>query len=313
VISSSYTTLSTLHAPKLLAPVHYVVVDQETKSIVVSLRGTLGLSDIVTDLTASYINFKYHDIEGFVHSGIYQSALQIASSTITEAVAEVLNQYPSYDLVLTGHSLGGGCAALLTMLWSQPTFLPDGTIKFVIKPASGLPPRPIHCYVFACPAIVSPDLSKFLSNLITTFVYRNDVIPCLSLGLISDFRNITISFGHEEGMAESVIAKVLGIYKEEERDELWYWALLKTLRADMKADKLYPPGRIFWINGREGDQVVDPTVDKAGTSLLSIWEVDDVEDAFSELFFSTSMFSDHSPHHYEGSLELLMSLDKFKR
>ena len=48
IISSSFDSLTTLHAPRVLAPVHYVVVDQETKSVVVSLRGTLGLSDIVT-------------------------------------------------------------------------------------------------------------------------------------------------------------------------------------------------------------------------------------------------------------------------
>ena len=48
IISSSFDSLATLHAPRLIAPVHYVVVDQETKSVVVSLRGTLGLSDIVT-------------------------------------------------------------------------------------------------------------------------------------------------------------------------------------------------------------------------------------------------------------------------
>ena len=48
-------------------------------------------------------------------------------------------------------------------------------------------------------------------------------------------------------MSERVIGKVLGISNDQtdgskEADELWYWALLKTLRADMRADKLFPPG-----------------------------------------------------------------------
>lgn len=122
-------------------------------------------------------------------------------------------------------------------------------------------------------------------------------------------------------MAEGVIGKVLGIFQENKtnsqgvpeihRDDLWYWALLKTLRADMKAEKLYPPGTVFWINANNDqfqDNVVSETVDvdaNVNTTPLSISEVDDVEITFSEIVFSTSMFTDHSPHHYEGSLELL--------
>lgn len=334
--------------------------------MVVSLRGTLGLSDIVTDLTAHYDYFVYQDgIDGYVHSGIYNSAKLISKSSIRQAVTDALNSHPSYKLVLTGHSLGGGCAALLSMLWSKRVVSDDGTIgtlphfntlidnfvEFVTNTSFGFPLRPIHCFVFACPAIMSGDLSKSFKDLVTTFIYRHDVVPCLSLGMVRDFRNITVSFCHEEGLAESVIAKVLGIFREEsgygmggggrgstsplqaeskERDELWYWALLKTLRADMKAEKLHPPGRVYWINGQQSGFVTDqepassttPTESEDDESLdgekdkkkrqettpLSIWEVDDVEIAFSEIVFSTSMFTDHSPHHYEGSLSLLSKL-----
>lgn len=245
--------------------------------------------------------------------------------------------------------MGGGCAALLAMLWSRRRVNPvDGTVDFVTDTSKGLPLRPIHCYIFACPAVMSADLSKSFYDLVTTFIYRHDIVPCLSLGLVRDFRNITVSFCHEEGMAESVIAKVLGVFGTEkeadkERDELWYWALLKTLRADMKAEKLYPPGRVFWINGQESGfaatdakdhQVPSPSATPSTfdigsstarsnassptppssasppleTTPISIWEVEDVEVAFSEIVFSTSMFTDHSPHHYEGSLLILAKL-----
>ena len=54
-------------------------------------------------------------------------------------------------------------------------------------------------------------------------------------------------------MAEKIIMQVLGMFKknhtpavltgvDSESDELLHWATLKTLRADMKAEKLYPPG-----------------------------------------------------------------------
>ena len=49
ILISSHDALATLHAPKLIAPVHYVIVDPATNCIVVSLRGTLGLSDIMVN------------------------------------------------------------------------------------------------------------------------------------------------------------------------------------------------------------------------------------------------------------------------
>jgi hypothetical protein len=79
------------------------------------------------------------------------------------------------------------------------------------------------------------------------------VIPTLSIGLIRDFRNVTVNLCHEKGMAERVIGKVLGVFKDyatgsvawpDTNEDLWYWAMLKTLRADMRAEKLYPPGRV---------------------------------------------------------------------
>nr|KAJ3416134.1 hypothetical protein HK105_001335 [Polyrhizophydium stewartii] len=174
------------------------------------------------------------------------------------------------------------------------------------------------------PAIMSPHLSRSFKSLISCFIFRNDIVPCLSLGLVRDFRNVTVNLCNEKGMAERVIGKVLGIFRDytptgaPDEDSLWYWALLKTLRADMKAEKLYPPGTVYWINANTTPDMV-PSLGRAAraassgavvvspkkTIPISIHEVDDVEIAFSELVFSTKMFTDHSPHHYEGSLELV--------
>nr|KAJ3416133.1 hypothetical protein HK105_001334 [Polyrhizophydium stewartii] len=149
IVSSSFVTPSTLEPPTLIAPVHYVVVDRQSKSVVVSLRGTLGISDIVTDLMASYVRYKTADnLEGFVHSGMFKSAQKIATGPVREAVAESLRRHPGYALILTGHSLGGGCAALLAMMWARRITTVDGQEGFVLDERAGLPRRPIHCYVF---------------------------------------------------------------------------------------------------------------------------------------------------------------------
>ena len=156
----------------------------------------------------------------------------------------------------------------------------------------------------ACPGIMTADLSRYFKGLVTTFVYRNDLVPSLSFGLFRDFKNITLSFSQEKGIAEDVIGKLLNGYTNQKKedppvsepqDDLFYWALLKTLEADMKTEKLYPPGRVYWINGIEDhseDPDCSPTIrqDVAHTK-ISLFEVQDVETVFSDIKFSTSMFT----------------------
>ena len=247
-------------------------------------------------MIASYDPFTYHDADGYVHSGIYHSAKALSEGYLKLAVIEALEKNQDYDLVITGHSLGGGCAALLTLIWSKRIVEEDGTVKFITNTDLGFPSRIINAFVYACPAIMSSQLSQYVCGLITTVIYRNDIVPRLSLGLIRDFRNVTISLCNEQGLAEGVIGKVLGIFREyqaevadDPKDDLWYWALLKTLRADMRAEKLYPPGTVYWINAADG---LDPNPVPPSMTELLISLVEDVEDAFSEIYFSTSMFTD---------------------
>ena len=173
ILASSHDALATLHAPQLIAPVHYVIVDSATNCIVVSLRGTLGLSDIMTDLIASYDPFTYDEADGYVHSGIYHSAKALSEGYIKDAVIEALQKNPDYNLVLTGHSLGGGCAALLTLIWSKRVIDGDGNVSFYTNTTLGFPARKINAFVYACPAIMSSHLSQFVCGLITTVIYRN--------------------------------------------------------------------------------------------------------------------------------------------
>lgn len=83
-----------------------------------------------------------------------------------------------------------------------------------------------------------------------------------------------------------------------------------------EAEKLYPPGKCFWINSPASEHTPEPPLASSSTSpvtsLFQLHEVDDVEIAFAEVMFSSTMFTDHSPvilclfqHHYEGSIGLL--------
>ncbi|KAJ1934200.1 hypothetical protein FBU59_005776, partial [Linderina macrospora] len=117
--------------PSIHALVHYIAVDHATRAVVLACRGTLGISDLFIDMICEYETVHLPDHPATtgenayrVHSGMWHSALLLAdpSSEVFREVAEALRLYPEYGLVITGHSLGGGVASLLTLLWSQPLF-----------------------------------------------------------------------------------------------------------------------------------------------------------------------------------------------
>jgi len=187
-------------------------------------RGTLGLSDILIDLTCDYqdISLDSGDPEAryYVHKGMYQSAVNLTSrqSTVHQGLVTALTSNPGYGLVVCGHSLGGGVAAAFAILNSTPSSsfkwenIDHADIintPFVTSVASGLPPgRPIHAYAYGPPALASPDLARYAEGLITSVVLNKDVVPCLSLGVLRDLKNIALTLHEEDKVAEEIIGRV---------------------------------------------------------------------------------------------------------
>jgi hypothetical protein len=86
---------------------------------------------------------------------------------------------------------------------------PEITTAFVTSFTSGLPPgRPIHAYAYGPPALASPDLAKYARGLITSLVLNNDVVPCLSLGVLRDLKNIALTLYEEDKVAEEIVGRV---------------------------------------------------------------------------------------------------------
>jgi hypothetical protein len=158
---------------------------------------------------------------------MYQSAKNLVAreSIVHQGLVNALTKYEDYGLVICGHSLGGGVAAMFAILSSMPssTFInesqnpermenvnhPKITTAFVTSFTSGLPPgRPIHAYAYGPPALASPDLAKYARGLITSLVLNNDVVPCLSLGVLRDLKNIALTLYEEDKVAEEIVGRV---------------------------------------------------------------------------------------------------------
>ncbi|PYI25339.1 lipase [Aspergillus indologenus CBS 114.80] len=335
--------------------VHYLFLDHESKAVVLTLRGTWGFEDILTDMTCEYDDLEWQGRNWKVHKGMHASAKRLlmgGGGRVMLTIRAALEEFPEYGLVLCGHSLGGGVAALLATMISEPSsdafgasftttsyqttnLGPSDSDEQSYGKAFFVPPgRPIHVYAYGPPATMSPFLRRATRGLITTIVNDQDVVPCLSLGILHDMHTVAVAFKGDiagarshvgfrvwEGFRQSIVNKfyvneppILTHAGHGVGEDAWAWNTLKTLREEMTAPKLLPPGEVFLVetmrvlqrNAFTSEMSSDghPVLGRPATR-AQLTFVRDVEASFGELRFGSGMFSDHNPARYEASLAAL--------
>jgi len=245
ILYSSYSSKTTSTTNNIA---HIISVDHDMKAIIVTLRGTLGFYDFIIDLEFDYANINFNGKYYHVHSGIYQSAKIISqpNSVIHNIVRVALNDYPDYGLVLCGHSLGGGVAAMLGLLWLNPKK------PYVTSVESKLPPnRPLHVYSYGTPSCMQEELAIYCRSFVTSIVNHYDIIPRLSIGILTDLRNCADELLDEKnhGLAEEIFSRSLATFnKNNSGKELnWFWDKFLQLKKYMNTEKLVPPGIVYII------------------------------------------------------------------
>ena len=142
---------------------HMVVVDHAHKKVVLSIRGTFNLDEIVIDAAA----FSRDFCGGEAHSEMANMAEGVWN-VAGPKVKGMLKDNDDYEFVVTGHSLGAGTACLLTIMLESKKLLP--------------PKQKVRCFAYAAPPVFTP--LEFVPKSVestTNFVHENDVVSFLSM------------------------------------------------------------------------------------------------------------------------------------
>lgn len=102
----------------------FVAIDYTKSKIVVSIRGTLSMKDVLTDLNAEgdVLPLEPRQDDWLGHKGMVQAAVYIKSKLDEENLIQRAQHRnferhtDTFGLVIVGHSLGAGTAAILSIL-----------------------------------------------------------------------------------------------------------------------------------------------------------------------------------------------------
>ncbi|RKP18540.1 alpha/beta-hydrolase, partial [Rozella allomycis CSF55] len=159
-----------------LEPIHvikgpiraYVATDPNEKEIIVSIRGSQTLADMITDFNAKMVDLLFDDINvGKVHRGFLAASIPIINE-LKPILLEFKLLNPEYKVTITGHSLG---AALATLIGVDLHF-------------TSFPNEKISVYSFGEPRVGDMTFAKNLTDLseklnIYRITHESDPVPHL--------------------------------------------------------------------------------------------------------------------------------------
>ena len=182
-----------------------MVIVHEKETLVLAIRGTKSKKDVLMDAVAVEISF----LDGFAHKGIVDG-VQIILSKVQDAMKNSLENQPGYNVVVTGHSLGGGAAELVTMELLRGSFshiLPEGT--------------QVTCIALAPPPVFrsESELPDDVNDAIEVYINNQDVVPRFSLSTMATLL-ATMNAVHKLGLGLREKVSILRGKKSENRERL---------------------------------------------------------------------------------------------
>lgn len=290
----------------IIATPYAILVDEEVKKIVIAVRGTRSLEDLVVDVQFVPESLaKVGSVCGFNGEGRYCHKGFLARSKwmyndikknkILKTLYSQHSPYKDYPLVLCGHSLGAGCASILSLML-RPSF------------------PSLMCFAYEPPGCIFDDKQSEISEeFITSFVRHDDLVPRLSYHNFESLRDgffdafarikvpkIELFFHLREPYSERFVAvrnaKVLRAHEDiltttefNEKLEMFRAERAEKNKKGVNSVQLFIPGKIVHLVDTNGDG-----------NYVSYWAG---KRDFNQLEISKRMYADHDIHSLVGILQ----------
>ncbi|XP_051142102.1 uncharacterized protein LOC127259022 isoform X2 [Andrographis paniculata] len=160
----------------VLRPGYYLGVDVRKKLVILGIRGTQSVYDLITDVITSGSREEI-TFEGYsAHFGTAEAARWFVSHEI-DSIRRCLKDHKGFRLRIVGHSMGGATASLLAIMLRKKSPL-----------ELGFSPDIITAVGVATPPCVSMELAQHCSDFVSTVVMQDDIIPRLSIASLKRLR-----------------------------------------------------------------------------------------------------------------------------
>lgn len=293
-----------------------VVLDHRKEAVVVAVRGTMSLQDVLTDLSAESENIELDaELQDCVaHKGIAQAARYIYRRLVNDGIlSQAFSVAPEYRLVLVGHSLGAGAAALLAIMLRRAY------------------PQ-VRAYAFSPPrGLLSKSLYEHSKDFIVSLILGTDVIPRLSVTNMEDLKRRILRviancnkpkykillhgcwyglFGGnpdnsptelDEANQRALTQPLLGEQSLLTRCSPGYSSSDSPLDSPTKYPPLYPPGRIIHLEEESGSG-------RFGCCSAARYRARWAHEAeFGKILIGPKMLTDHLPNIVNQALDRVVA------
>ncbi|ELK23428.1 Sn1-specific diacylglycerol lipase alpha, partial [Myotis davidii] len=272
----------------------YVAVDHDKKKVVISIRGTLSPKDALTDLTgdAERLPVEGHHGTWLGHKGMVLSAEYIKKKleqemVLSQAFGRDLGRGTKhYGLIVVGHSLGAGTAAILS---------------FLLRPQYPT----LKCFAYSPPGgLLSEDAMEYSKEFVTAVVLGKDLVPRqIGLSQLEGFRRQLLDVLQRSTKPKwrIIVGATKCIPKSELPEEAEVTAMANTRLWTHPSDltialsastPLYPPGRIIHVvHNHPAEQCC--CCEQEEPTYFAIWGDNK---AFNEVIISPAMLHEHLPY-----------------
>ena len=243
-------------------PIFFVVYDQVKDTIVIVVRGTLSIQDCITDFVCQYYAWR----GGYVHEGIFRAAVKVFED-LKPDLNNWTSKYKTNNIVVTGHSLGGGVTTILSRL------VLEHNDNFRVK-----------AFSYGAPPMVSRNLLPLFTH-VESYIAGNDSVPGLSYGAMINVRDqIQLIHNNKDQTKENIF---------QDLDRV----------VPFEFPEMLIPGKVFWMHKYSEETTTERSYSdkplKKQKPHTIMQQVDPKE--LLEIPFGKGTILNHLPNYYERS------------